>query len=31
MMHCPQTIDIPKEMRHIDELTESLKMKERAR
>ena len=30
MMHCPQTIDIPKEMRHIDELTESLKMKERA-
>ena len=31
MMHCPQTIDIPKEMRHIDELTESLKVKERAR
>ena len=30
MMHCPQTIDIPKEMRHIDELTESLKVKERA-
>ena len=30
MMHCPQTIDIPKEMRRIDELTESLKVKERA-
>ncbi len=30
VMHCPQAIDIPKEMRRIDELTESLKMKERA-
>lgn len=28
--HCPQTIDIPKEMRRIEELVESLKMKERA-
>ena len=28
--HCPQTIDIPGEMRRIDELVESLKMKERA-
>lgn len=27
--HCPQTIDIPATMRRIDELTESLKMKER--
>ena len=26
--HCPQTIDIPKEMRRIDEMIESLKMKE---
>ena len=26
--HCPQTIDVPKEMRHIDELIESLKVKE---
>ena len=26
--HCPQTIDIPKEMRRIDEMVESLKVKE---
>jgi predicted aldo/keto reductase-like oxidoreductase len=28
LSHCPQSVDIPKEMRRIDELIESLKVKE---